>query len=49
MRVACNNCFNDECICTEDYTPVCGANGRTYSNLCNARCEKQVRDVPIMD
>eukprot|EP00729_Bicosta_minor_P007670 gene7670-12690_t len=27
------------CFCTGDYSPFCGPNGKTYSNLCNAICE----------
>ncbi len=41
-----SGCFNSrDCVCPAIYSPVCGANGKTYGNACSAECE----DVQYID
>ena len=35
-----SGCYIDkECLCTDIYDPVCGANNKSYGNPCEAECD----------
>ena len=34
----CEELYNEGCVTTQDYTPVCGCNGKTYANKSIAEC-----------
>jgi hypothetical protein len=34
----CVEKINNDCMCPENYKPVCGCNKKTYSNECFAKC-----------
>lgn len=46
MCLMLTGCFTDkQCVCPDLWAPVCGINGRTYANACEAECD----DVDYID
>jgi len=41
LPTSCIETDPSECICPENYAPVCGKNSETYSNQCKASCAGQ--------
>ncbi|CAG7724861.1 unnamed protein product [Allacma fusca] len=39
--VVCRGGKPQDCICTSEFNPQCGTNGKTYSNPCVVQCDQE--------